>query len=228
MKRMSALALFTVAAMSLSACGSEDSNDAADSSSSANASAQQDSAAKDENSKKDDSKKGDKADESTRAKSTKKSGPNPTPPASNHGSGHSSAAESNSRAAEPTRGKRKRSSSAGGPAYPRNDCGVTANGADISVPLQTSCEFADAIYAEALKPTYAYRSSNPNVTALPRASITVTDPDSGNTHAMDCRVGSDGSTLTCQVGKSNDYDFGADFALKQKMWFDYLTIATPQ
>ena len=45
---------------------------------------------------------------------------------------------------------------------------------------------------------------------------------------MDCRVGSDVSTLTCQVGKSNDYDFGADFALKQKMWFDYLTIATPQ
>lgn len=41
-------------------------------------------------------------------------------------------------------------------------------------------------------------------------------------------MGSDVSTLTCQVGKSNDYDFGADFALKQKMWFDYLTIATPQ
>lgn len=223
MKRTSALALFTVAAMGLSACGSEDSNDAADSGSSASASAQQNSAAKGEASKKDD-----KADETTRAKSTKKSGPNPTPPASNHGSGHSSATESNNRAAEPTRGKRKRPSSNGGSAYPRNDCGVTANGAEISVPLQTSCEFADAIYAEALKPTYAYRSSNPNVTAIPRASITVTDPDSGDTHAMDCLVGSDGSTLSCQVGKSNDYDFGAAFALKQKKWFDYLTIATPQ
>lgn len=228
MKRTSALALLTVAAMGLSACGSEDSNDAADSSSSASASAQQYFAAKDESSKKGDSKKGDKADETTRAKSTKKSGPNPTPPASNHGSGHSSAAESNNRAAELTRGQRKPSSSNGGPAYPRNDCGVTANGAEISVPLRTSCEFADVIYAAALKPTYVYRASAPNVTALPRASITVTDPDSGDTHAMDCRVGSDGSTLTCQVGKSNDYDFGADFALKQKMWFDYLTIATPQ
>ena len=41
MKRTSALALFTVAAMGLSACGSEDSNDAADSGSSASASAQQ-------------------------------------------------------------------------------------------------------------------------------------------------------------------------------------------
>ena len=80
MKRMSALALFTVAAMGLSACGSEDSNDAAGSDSSANSSAQQDSAAKDEDSTEDDSKKGDKADESTRAKSTKKSGPNPTVP----------------------------------------------------------------------------------------------------------------------------------------------------
>lgn len=223
MKRMSAIALFTVTAMGLSACGSEDSNDAAGSGSAANVSAQQDPAAKDENSKKDD-----KADETTRAKSTKKSDPNPAPPASNHGSGNSSATESNNRAAEPTRGKRKRSSSNGGSAYPRNDCGVTANGAEISVPLQTSCEFADAIYAEALKPTYAYRSSDPNVTAVPHASITVTDPDSGDTHAMDCRVGSDGSTLTCQVGKSNDYDFGADFALKQNRWFDYLTIATVQ
>ncbi|WP_293818872.1 hypothetical protein [uncultured Corynebacterium sp.] len=165
MKRISALAPLTVAAMGLSACGSEDSNDAADSGSAANASAQQNSAAKGEASKKDD-----KADETTRAKSTKKSGPNPTPPASNHGSGHSSATESNNRAAEPTRGKRKRPSSNGGSAYPRNDCGVTANGAEISVPLQTSCEFADAIYAEALKPTYAYRSSNPNVTAVPQAN----------------------------------------------------------
>lgn len=110
MKRISALALLTVAAMGLSACGSEDSNDAADSGSAANASAQQNSAAKDENSNKDDSKKGSEADETTRAKSTKKSGPNPTPPASNHGSGHSSATESNNRAAEPTRGKRKRPS----------------------------------------------------------------------------------------------------------------------
>lgn len=228
MKRTSALALLTVAALSLSACGSENSNDAADSDSSANASAQQDSAAKGEGSKKDDSKKGSEADETTRAKSTKKSGPNPTPPASNHGSGHTSAPDSNNRAAEPTRGKRKRSSSNGGPAYPRNDCGVTANGAEISVPLRTSCEFADVIYAAALKPTYVYRSSDPSVTAIPRANITVTDPDSGDTHAMDCRVGSDGSTLTCQVGKSNDYDFGADFALKQKTWSDYLTIATPQ
>lgn len=108
MKRISALAPLTVAAMGLSACGSEDSNDAADSGSAANASAQQNSAAKGEASKKDD-----KADETTRAKSTKKSGPNPTPPASNHGSGHSSATESNNRAAEPTRGKRKRPSSNG-------------------------------------------------------------------------------------------------------------------
>lgn len=79
MKRISALTLLTVAAMGLSACGSEDSNDAADSGSAANASAQQNSAAKDENSNKDDSKKGSEADETTRAKSTKKSGPNPTP-----------------------------------------------------------------------------------------------------------------------------------------------------
>ena len=213
MKRTSALALLSVAALSLSACGSENSNDAADSESSANSSARQDSAAKGEGSKKD---------------SSKKSGPNPTPPALNHGSGHTSAPDSNNRAAEPTRGKRKRSSSNGGPAYPRNDCGVTANGAEISVPLRTSCEFADVIYAAALKPTYVYRSSDPSVTAIPRASITVTDPDSGDTHAMDCLVGSDGSTLMCRVGKSNDYDFGADFTLKQKKWFDYLTIATPQ
>ncbi|WP_408924640.1 hypothetical protein ACKFRT_05605 [Corynebacterium sp. YSMAA1_1_F7] len=219
MKRSSALALLTVAAMGLSACGSEDSNDSDAADSSANASAQQESTNQATNRKEDTEKT---------TKPSKKNGPNPTPPASNHGSGHNSAAESNNRAAEPTRGKRKRSSSNGGSAYPRNDCGVTANGAEISVPLRTSCEFADVIYAAALKPTYVYRSSDPNVTAIPRASITVTAPDSGDTHAMDCYVGSDGSTLSCQVGKSNDYDFGAGFTLKQKKWSDYLTIATPQ
>lgn len=118
MKRISALAPLTVAAMGLSACGFEDSNDAADSGSAANSSAQQESAAKGEGSKKDD---------------TKKSGPNPTVPGASDQAPESSPGDGSS--SEPRRNARTTPSKVGGA------CGTTAEGAKLNAHEATSCEF---------------------------------------------------------------------------------------
>ncbi|WP_034985358.1 hypothetical protein [Corynebacterium jeikeium] len=184
MKRMSALALFTVAAMSLSACGSEDSNDAADSSSSANASAQQDSAAKDEASKKDD-----KADETTRAKSTKKPGPNPTVPGASDQAPEPSPGDGSS--SEPRRNARTTPSKVGGA------CGTTAEGAKLKAHEATSCEFAQAIYQTALKTKFELFALSPDATPIPRASISVTSPVNNESYDLKCTIGSANTDMDC-------------------------------
>lgn len=189
MKRISALALLTVAAMGLSACGSEDSNDAADSGSSANASAQQNSAAKDENSNKDDSKKGSEADETTRAKSTKKSGPNPTVPGASDQAPESSPGDDSS--SEPRRNARTTPSKVGGA------CGTTAEGAKLRAHEATSCEFAQAIYQTALKANFEPFALSPDATRIPRASISVTSPVNNESYDLKCTIGSANTDMDC-------------------------------
>lgn len=189
MKRTSALALLTVAALSLSACGSEDSDDAADSGSSANASAQQDSAAKDKSSTEDDSKKGSEADETTRAKSTKKSGPNPTVPGASDQAPESSPGDGSS--SEPRRNARTTPSKAGGA------CGTTAEGAKLKAHEATSCEFARAIYHTALKANFALSASRPDVTAVPHASISVASPINNESYDLKCTIGSGNTDMDC-------------------------------
>lgn len=114
MKRTSALAVLTVAALGLSACGFEDSNDASGSDSSA----QQEPAAKGKGSKKDD---------------TKKSGPNPTVPGASDQAPESSPGDGSS--SEPRRNARTTPSKVGGA------CGTTAEGAKLKAHEATSCEF---------------------------------------------------------------------------------------
>lgn len=189
MKRTSALALLTVAALGLSACGSEDSDDAADSGSSANASAQQDSAAKGEGSKKDDSKKGSEADETTRAKSTKKSGPNPTVPGASDQALESSPGDDSS--SEPRRNARTTPSKVGGA------CGTTAEGAKLRAQEATSCEFAQAIYQTALKTKFELFALSPDVTAIPRAFISVTSPVNNESYDLRCLIGSANTGMDC-------------------------------
>lgn len=174
MKRTSALALLTVAALSLSACGSEDSDDAADSGSSANVSAQQDSAAKDKSSTEDDSKK---------------SGPNPTVPGASDQAPESSPGDDSS--SEPRRNARTTPSKVGGA------CGTTAEGAKLKAHEATSCEFARAIYHTALKANFALSASRPDVTAVPHASISVTSPINNESYDLKCTIGSGNTDMDC-------------------------------
>lgn len=174
MKRMSALALLTVTALSLSACGSENSNDAADSESSANSSAQQDSAAKDESSTKDSSKKSD---------------PNPTVP------------KTSEQSAEPSQGNDASSESRGRPETTPSKvggaCGTTSEGAKLKAHEATSCEFAKAIYQTALKTKFELSSSRPDLTPVPHASISVTSPINNESYDLKCTIGSGNTDMDC-------------------------------
>lgn len=174
MKRTSALVLLTIAALSLSACGSEDSNDAADSESSANSSARQDSAAKGEGSKKDDSKK---------------SGPSPTVPGASDQAAEPSPGDDSS--SEPRRSAGKTPSKVGGP------CGNTAEGAKLRAYEATSCEFAQAIYQTALKAKFEPFALSPDATPIPRASISVTSPANNESYDLKCTIGSANTDMDC-------------------------------
>ena len=174
MKRTSALALLSVAALSLSACGSENSNDAADSESSANSSARQDSAAKGEGSKKD---------------SSKKSGPNPTVPGASGQAAEPSPDDDSS--SEPRRNARTTPSNVGGP------CGNTAEGAKLKAHEATSCEFARAIYQTALKANFEPLALSPDATSIPRASISVTSPINNESYDLTCTIGSANTDMDC-------------------------------
>lgn len=174
MKRTSALALLTVAALGLSACGSENSNDAADSENSANSSARQDSAAKGEGSKKDDSKK---------------SGPNPTVPGASDQAAEPSPGDDSS--SEPRRSAGKTPSKVGGP------CGNTAEGAKLRAYEATSCEFAQAIYQTALKAKFEPFALSPDATPIPRASISVTSPANNESYDLKCTIGSANTDMDC-------------------------------
>lgn len=174
MKRTSALALLTVAALGLSACGSENSNDAADSENSANSSARHDSAAKDEGSKKD---------------SSKKSGPNPTVPGASDQAAEPSPGDDSS--SEPRRSAGKTPSKVGGP------CGNTAEGAKLRAYEATSCEFAQAIYQTALKAKFEPLALSPDATPIPRASISVTSPANNESYDLKCTIGSANTDMDC-------------------------------
>lgn len=174
MKRTSALVLLTIAALSLSACGSENSNDAADSESSANSSARQDSAAKGEGSKKDDSKK---------------SGPSPTVPGASDQAAEPSPGDDSS--SEPRRSAGKTPSKVGGP------CGNTAEGAKLRAYEATSCEFAQAIYQTALKAKFEPFALSPDATPIPRASISVTSPANNESYDLKCTIGSANTDMDC-------------------------------
>ncbi|WP_296215540.1 hypothetical protein [uncultured Corynebacterium sp.] len=215
MKRTSVLALFAVAAMGLSACGSEDSDDAADSGSSANASAQQDSAAKGEASKKDDSKKDSEADKTTRAKSTKKSGPNPTVPGASDQAPESS--PGNDSSSEPRRNARTTPSKVGGA------CGTTAEGAKLKAHEATSCEFARAIYQTALKTKFEPFALGPDATPIPRASISVTSPVNNESYDLKCLIGSANTDMDCT--DQNDRSVGVSVGFPNA---GYLQRAMPQ
>lgn len=174
MKRTSALALLTVAALSLSACGSENSNDAADSESSANSSAQQESAAKDESSTKD---------------SSKKSGPNPTVPGASNQAAEPSPGDDSS--SEPRRSAGKTPSKVGGA------CGTTSEGAKLKAHEATSCEFARAIYQTALKAKFELFALSSDATSIPRASISVTSPINNESYDLTCTIGSANTDMDC-------------------------------
>ncbi|WP_311524517.1 hypothetical protein [uncultured Corynebacterium sp.] len=82
-------------------------------------------------------------------------------------------------------------------------CGMTPDGAKISVGDTTSCDLAAAAYPHAINATWAW-SNKPNVTSVPFTNISgVVSPITGGAYDLRCAVGSSGQTMSC-YGPDND------------------------
>ena len=97
--------------------------------------------------------------------------------------------------------------------------------ADITVDpgSKSSCAYVAELYKAATAATYTYGPYNPQVTSVPKTTVTVTSPTTGQTYSVDCRIGSAGGTLTCE--KDGDRNSGASFTVSSgSNWHGRVTI----
>lgn len=79
------------------------------------------------------------------------------------------------------------------------DCGTTDSGIPIKAGSATSCEFAAAMFDAALQATFTVTHvASSEVTQVPHAAVTVASPVTKETYNLDCRLGSDWATVTCE------------------------------
>ena len=98
-----------------------------------------------------------------------------------------------------------------GDAMPSTDCYDFP--ADISVRpgSMSSCAYVAELFKAATAASYIYVQENPLVVAIPTTTVTVTSPTTGQTYNVDCRIGSDRRTISCE--KDGDRNSGASFTV---------------
>ncbi|OFL17526.1 hypothetical protein HMPREF2785_02380 [Corynebacterium sp. HMSC067D03] len=83
-------------------------------------------------------------------------------------------------------------------------CGSTAEGYSIRVGGSTSCDFAAALYPQALAATYSM-TQNPETVSIPKAELYgVVSPVTGQGYDLTCIVGSDLQHLSCSGPGNSD------------------------
>ena len=83
-------------------------------------------------------------------------------------------------------------------------CGTTPEGYDIRVGGSTSCDFAAALYPQALAATYSM-TRNPETVSIPKAELYgVVSPVTGQGYDLTCIVGSDLQDLSCMGPGNSD------------------------
>ena len=83
-------------------------------------------------------------------------------------------------------------------------CGSTPEGYSIRVGGSTSCDFAAALYPQALAATYSM-TQNPETVSIPKAELYgVVSPVTGQGYDLTCIVGSDLQDLSCMGPGNSD------------------------
>lgn len=90
------------------------------------------------------------------------------------------------------------------------DCGTTSLGNPIRADEATSCEFAAAIFDAALQATFVVSQEPADHIQLPKTTITVASPVTGEPYELMCYTGSDSTNLRCQ--QSGQSSVGASFS----------------
>ncbi|HLR56287.1 MAG TPA: hypothetical protein VK096_05955 [Actinomycetales bacterium] len=75
----------------------------------------------------------------------------------------------------------------------------------------SSCAYVAELFKAATAASYIYVQENPLVVAIPTTTVTVTSPTTGQTYNVDCRIGSDRRTISCE--KDGDRNSGASFTV---------------
>lgn len=100
-------------------------------------------------------------------------------------------------------------------------CGMTPEGATISVNDTTSCDLAAAAYPLARNATYTW-GSKPGLTPVPGTNLSgVVSPVTGGSYDLRCFVGTSGQSLNCTRPGNDPY---LSFGFERRTWYDLLHI----
>lgn len=83
------------------------------------------------------------------------------------------------------------------------ECGYTNQGDRIHAGKNTSCEFAAAMFDEAIKHTFTWSQGSPTVNGSYNTRISAVSPATKQTYDLRCAMGSDTRTFYCGIDGDN-------------------------
>lgn len=103
-------------------------------------------------------------------------------------------------------------------------CGTTAEGLEIRAGSKTSCDFAAVLYDHALEQTFTLRMGASGNAVYRTESFSAHSPATGQSYQISCRIGSDGSGLTCDDPNSGNALSATVYLPRPAHWKDRLKI----
>lgn len=94
-------------------------------------------------------------------------------------------------------------------------CGYTNQGDKIHAGKNTSCEFAAAMFDEAIKHTFTWSQRSSTVNGSYNTRITAMSPATKQSYDLYCAIGSDTRTFSCGIYGDNSVDASFEEANSQ-------------
>lgn len=94
-------------------------------------------------------------------------------------------------------------------------CGYTNQGDKIHAGKNTSCEFAAAMFDEAIKHTFTWSQRSSTVNGSYNTRISVASPATKQSYDLYCAIGSDTRTFSCGIYGDNSVDASFEEANSQ-------------
>lgn len=101
-------------------------------------------------------------------------------------------------------------------------CGYTNQGDKIHAGKNTSCEFAAAMFDEAIKHTFTWSQRSPTVNGSYNTRISAVSPATKQSYDLYCAIGSDTRTFSCGIDGDNSVYASFEGANNQR-WINRLS-----
>ncbi|PZO97840.1 MAG: hypothetical protein DI609_12185 [Corynebacterium urealyticum] len=101
-------------------------------------------------------------------------------------------------------------------------CGYTNQGDKIHAGKNTSCEFAAAMFDEAIKHTFTWSQRSPTVNGSYNTRIAAVSPATKQSYDLYCAIGSDTRTFSCGIYGDNSVNASFEGANNQR-WTNRLS-----